>query len=286
MGNNKKILTYRQTNPGQIKCTIDLSRLFEIQSELESFKAKWPLFLKSDEEYNPKIYKFNEKKQTLIYDSEQLVPTRTDNRPPILLVFGNPASHSVVNGVFFSFEDQKREHRFWKIMRNSGVLDLLIESHLPIKEQNNQRKQRLLELNYNTPFRIGLCVFISMPSAPSKDYSGVAGIQKLIGAKAMRRLEEAERERVLECAKKFLSPDGAVVAFQKNAWNCLCSENDPKYDRKLALSGKLKRSFIGNPKIRIFCVPPTRLAGPCRKILRQLLSEKYPDQFRDEIDGN
>jgi hypothetical protein len=53
---NKNILTYRQTKPGQIKCTIDFSRLFS-NNQLESFERKWPLFLESDE-YNQKIYKF------------------------------------------------------------------------------------------------------------------------------------------------------------------------------------------------------------------------------------
>jgi len=279
MENNKKILTYHHTKPGQIKCTIDLSKLFQTSQEFDSFTSKWPLFLESDKEYNPKIYKFNEKKQTLTYESEQLVPTKTDKRPPILLVFGNPASHSVVNGVFFSFEGQKKEHRFWEIVRSAGVLDLPIESHLSLKEQNNQRKQRLLELDYETPFRVGLCVFISMPSAPSKDYSGVVGIQKLIGTKAMRALEKEERKRVIQCVREFLTPDGSVITFQKNAWDGLRSENDPMYEIKLTQSGKIKGSFIGNPKIPLFCVPPTRLVGPCREILGQLLKEKYPSKL-------
>lgn len=282
MENNKKILTYHHTKPGQIKCTIDLPKLFQTSQELDSFTRKWPLFLKSDE-YNPKIYKFNKEKQTLTYQSEQLIPNKIDDRIPLLLVLGNPASHSVENGMFFSFERQGKEHRFWKIMRTSGVLDLPVDTHKPVKELNNKRKQQLLELEYDSPFRVGLCVFISMPSAPSKGYSGVAGIQKLIGAKAMRRLELEERKRVLECAKEFLSPDGAVFAFQKNAWNGLRSENDPKYDIKLARSGKLKGTHIENSKLPLFCVPPTRLAGPCRKILRQLLREKYPDRLQGKI---
>ena len=275
MENNKKILTYRQTKPGQIKCTIDLSQLFSTM-QLESFERKLPLFIKSDP-YNPKIYKFNKEKQTLTYKSEQLIPIKTDNRPPILFVFGNPASHSVVNGVFFSFEGQGKEHPFWKIiMRKSGVLKFPDHSNLSVEKLNNQRKKHLVKLEYDSPFRIGLCVFISMPSAPSKDYSGVAGIQKLIGAKAMRVLEKAEQGRVLECAREFLSPDGAVIAFQKNAWNGLRSESDPMYDRKLARAGELKGTLIGHSKIPLFCVPPTRLVGPCREVLRKLLTEKYP----------
>jgi len=84
MGNKKKLFTYRHTKPGQINCSIDLSRLFS-NNQLESFERKWPSFRDSDP-YNPKIYKFNKEKQTLSYKSEQLIPIKTDNRPPLLLV--------------------------------------------------------------------------------------------------------------------------------------------------------------------------------------------------------
>lgn len=281
MENIRKILTYCQTTHGQIECIINISQLFRTTKELDSFKRKWPSFRDSDP-HNKKIYEFNKEKLTLTYKSEQLIPIKIDDKPPLLLVLGNPASHSIENGMFFSFEKDGKEHRFWKIMRTSGVLELPIESHLSIKKQNNQRKQHLLQLKYKTPFRIGLCVFISMPSGPSKNYSGVAGIQKLIGAKAMRELEKEERKRVLECAREFLSPDGAVIAFQKNAWNGLRSENDPKYNIKLARSGELKGTLIGDSKVPLFCVPPTRLAGPCSKILRKLLTEKYPYKLRSK----
>jgi len=143
---------------------------------------------------------------------------------------------------------------------------------------NALRKKQLLELDYETPFRIGLSVFISMPSAPSGPWGGVEmGIQKLVGVNALRRLEAEESKRITKCAKAFIGddPHGKVVTFQKNAWDGLRSENDPKYDIKLARAGELKGTLIGNSKIPLFCVPPTRLAGPCRKILRQFLTEKY-----------
>jgi len=34
--------------------------------------------------------------------------------PPLLPVLGNPASHPVKAGMFFAFEKNKKEHRFWK----------------------------------------------------------------------------------------------------------------------------------------------------------------------------
>ncbi|MFC1816289.1 hypothetical protein ACFL0M_10190 [Thermodesulfobacteriota bacterium] len=115
-----------------------------------------------------------------------------------------------------------------------------------------------------------LCVFISMPSASNGPWSGIAGVQKLIGAKVMKRLENEERKRVIESATKFLSPKGKVVAFQKNAWNGLISDGDPDYSVDLAREGKLKGRLNGMPHIPLFCVPPTRLSGPCSGILKQL----------------
>ena len=44
-------------------------------------------------------------KDDLVYRTEQLVPEKKDKRPPLLLVFGNPASHSVQAGMFFAFDD-------------------------------------------------------------------------------------------------------------------------------------------------------------------------------------
>jgi len=99
-------------------------------------------------------------------------------------------------------------------------------------------------------------------------------VQKLIGTKAMRELEKEERKRVLECAKNFLSPDGVAVAFQKNAWNGLKSDGDISYSKENAQNGKLIGSLKGMSNIPLLGVPPTRLSGPCSRVLRQLLIEQ------------
>ena len=147
-------------------------------------------------------------------------------------------------------------------------------SGLSIEKLNKQRRDALFNLNYESGFRIGLSVIISMPSAPGGKWGGIAGVQKLIGAKAMRRLEREETKRVLECAKHFVTPKGAVIAFQKNAWNNLCSENDQKYEVKLARAGKLKGHLKRDPKIPLLCVPPTRLSEPCSRVLQKLSKNK------------
>jgi hypothetical protein len=126
----------------------------------------------------------------LRFESEQLIPKRRGRRPGLLMVFGNPASHPIKEGMFFSFEGDGKEHRFWKdIMKPSGILDLSQDLHLPISKRNLIGKNRLCNLDYQSPFRIGLCVFVSLPSGPNGSWSGTGGIQKLLGKRALRLLE-------------------------------------------------------------------------------------------------
>ena len=75
-----------------------------------------------------------------------------------------------------------------------------------------------------------------------------------------------ERER-----SKFLSPKGIIVVFQKNAWNSLKSDEGPDYSADLAKQGNLKGRLSGMPHIPLKGVPPTRLSGPCNRILRKCL---------------
>jgi len=263
------ILSYQQKDPVKLQCEIDLNKLLPTPKQRERFNKKWNDFLESDL-CNNEIFK--RKENLLKYQSEQLIPTGNNKKPPLLLVLGNPASHSVKEGMFFSFEGDKKEHRFWnRILQPARVLDLPYDSNLSVTELNERRKKQLLNLDYKSPFRIGLCVFISMPSAPSGPWSGIAGVQKLIGAKAIKRLEAEESQRVIECAKKFLTLEGVVVTFQKNAWNALRSEGDSEYKISLAKDGKLKGRLKEMTSIPLIGVPPTRLSGPCSEILSQLL---------------
>jgi hypothetical protein len=165
---------------------VNLNALLATPTERKNFDRKWKGFIASDNA-NRNIYQ--KRGDRLTYQSEQLIPSRKDSRPGLLMVFGNPASHSVHSGMFFAFRDNGKENRFWKsILKPSGILDLPFDPSLSAYNLNIERRDRLLNLEYDSPFRIGFCVIISMPSAPGGKWGGVAGVQKLIGAKAMKRL--------------------------------------------------------------------------------------------------
>ena len=193
---SESILSYHQADSIRLLCEIDLKKLLPDQKERDRFDKNWYGFLESDQ-CNKEI--FERKGDRLKYQSEHLIPSKSNDSPPLLLVLGNPASHSVKAGMFFALEKNKKEHRFWRgILENAGVLKLnQSNNNASVEEVNESRKKQLLDLNYDSPFRIGLCVFISMPSGASGKWSGIAGVHKLLGVKALRRLEVEEACRII-----------------------------------------------------------------------------------------
>jgi hypothetical protein len=263
------LITYRQTSRVKVKCSLALRGLYPTPADLRSFKDRLSRFLASDS-YNQEINEVEGNR--LKFESEQLIPKKTDHRPGLLMVFGNPASHSINEGMFFSFEGNGKEHRFWKdIMKPSGILDLSQDLNIPIKKRNQIRKDRLYTLDYESPFRIGLSVFVSLPSPPSRAWSGTSGIQKLFGKRALTQLQPYERQRILRAARPFLRKGGAVVTFHRDAWEGLRRDTDLRYSIHLAKEGKLIARLKGIPEIPLYGLPPTRLVGPCRKVLKEKL---------------
>jgi len=85
----RSILSYHQKDPIKLLCKIDLKKLLPVPKERNRFNKNWNDFLKSDP-CNKDIFK--RKGDRLEYQSEQLIPSKSDERPSLLLVLGNPAA--------------------------------------------------------------------------------------------------------------------------------------------------------------------------------------------------
>jgi hypothetical protein len=268
-----RVLTYRQPKPGQLKCVLDLSLLYPSEDGRKRFRRDFEKFVnpKSDR-YNKEVY--TRKDDQLIFFSEQLIPEKADNRTSLLMVFGNPTPRSVREGMFFAFEGDRNEHRFWKHILPASILNLEFDDALSPEERNRERKRRLLDLSYDSQFRLGLSVFLTLPSEASRScWSGVAGIKRLLGAEATKKVFDDERARIVKIAEDFLTAGGAVLTFQKDAWEGLRSHDDQKYTLKLAKRGELRGTLIGRRNIPLYGLPPTRLTGPCQKVLAKVATE-------------
>jgi hypothetical protein len=204
------MLSRKEISPGIQECTIDLAALYH-RRERAAFERRWASFYRSDPD-NKRI--FRKKGNRLAYLSEEIIPRKKDSRTPLLLVFGNPAPRSVVSGMYFSYEGNGREHRVWKAFRESGIIDICGDS--------KTKKRKVLELDYATPFRIGLTVFFSLPTtASAPPWTGVAGIYKLFGKQATEKIAQAEKARLEKVIAGFLAGEGAILAFQKDAYERL-----------------------------------------------------------------
>lgn len=224
-----------------------------------------------EDNVNRNIYR--RKGNRLTYYSEQLIPKNRNLKTPILLVLGNPASHSVKSGMFFANEGNGRDHRFWNIIK--PLADVRPET---LKNQsshtiNKIRKQRMLDVGYDSHFKIGLCVMLTMPSAPGGKWGGVQGIQRLLGRKAYQKVLDAESRRVTRIAKTFIKNGGAVITFQKDAWETLRCERSAEYSIGKAKSSELIGRLKDAPDIPLYGVPPTRLLGPCREVIGKIATK-------------
>ncbi len=235
--------------------SLDIQELYHEQNDArKNFDQRLNCFLTDD--YNNKV--FRPPDDILVYRTECIIPTKHDSRRPLLLLLGNPASHSVKEEMFFSYERDRQEHRFWKVLDESGVLSFSFETE-DMDARNKLKKQKLFDLEYDSPFRIGLAVFYSMPSPSSGKWAGVAGLRRLFRKEAFDRITECERKRVNEMIKEFVSNRlGIVVAFQKDAYSQIKSKDSECYNRKKTMTDGIKGKWQCNGNVPLYCAAPTR----------------------------
>ncbi len=254
------MLIYDDQAFGAQKFQLDLRELFPSADERRDFHNRFEDFFKSDPS-NRKVIDLQG--DLLSYCSEVFVSDRIDSRPPLLLLLGNPACHSVAEGVCFAYEKGDHEHRFWRLLDDTGILTFLdlppISSDL--KKNIETRRNSLLELNYRSPFRIGIAVFYSLPSpASDREWQGVSGVKKLLGANAFQKITLQEEVRISQLISRFIGSRGGIITFQKDAYEGVRSQDTPAYNRQLARQGKLIGNYRNGQQILLAGAPPTREA--------------------------
>jgi hypothetical protein len=177
------MLVFDETTFGIHQCELNLSSLYPTSNQFHSFQARYQEFLVSDPA-NGKIFSLSNDR--LIYRTETFITDQKDDRPPLMLLLGNPASHSIDAGMCFAFERDSKEHRFWKGLDQTGILRFNYSTS-PQDDPaslNSKRRATLLNLDYVSPFRVGIAVFYSIPSPASEQkWSGVSGLRRLLEQK-------------------------------------------------------------------------------------------------------
>ncbi len=268
---NNELLRFSSAGRGMLEATLDIGKLYRSQpQEREYFKRRFSNF---DSHISNKVYAFNGRKlfelkgDLLIYQTEQIIAPICDGRKPLLLIFGNPASHSVSDGMFFAYRNTRNggkiNHPLWKVLKELKYLtfesDNSSDINISIVERGQIRKQELFELKYTSSFCISMAVYYSMPTPSSGLWGYVAGIKKLFGAKALLEIERSEKQnRINPILKQLSKSGGAVLAFQRNAYNGIKSEGNQLYSQKEVFKGKLIGECSNFTDVKLLCSPPTR----------------------------
>lgn len=147
------------------------------------------------------------KSQKLIYKTEILIPKNINKcKRNLLIVIGNPAIHSLENGMFFSYERLKnnkwREHRFWRALRECGILNFSKAIPDPKQENiqsiNNYKRDCLINNKYQSDFNIFILPYFSFPTPSSGENAYVTGIPKIVGRKLFNEMKINEFKRFNE----------------------------------------------------------------------------------------
>lgn len=275
------VLVFQKVEQGIQKVSLDIKFIYSTPYEQHGFRNRLCQFLDSnkynreyDREHNLPIIGLNG--GVLTYLTECIIPEKQNSRLPLLLLFGNPAFHSVYSKMFFSYEGkispegEGRDHRFWNALKEAGILRFREKSSYieNVTERSKSRKRELYDLSYESDFRIGLVAFYSMPSAASgSKWAGVEGLRKLFGTKALAKIADDEKKRVEQVIGKFLNPKGVIIVFQKDAYSEIKSPQSPSYNLSQAIVGDLHGFYLkDDSNIRLFCVPPTRRMRGKKKI--------------------
>lgn len=255
--------------PGIQKVVLDTKGLYPDHEERRRFEARLREFLKVDN--SPKIIDYSD--DVISYLTESVIPAKKDSRPPLLLLFGNPAPSSVRNKCFFATKKGKHQHQFWLVLEKAEIISFKNTT----EDINAFRTRALLDLDYKSPFRIGLAVFYSLPS-PASDHkwSGVAGLRRLFGARVFREISLYEKKRAEITIQEFIGDDthGAVITFQKDAY---LGVKDYRSQESSVVEGEkwgVVEARSSCSDVRLFRMPPTRymLASWYVKFLRQVVS--------------
>jgi hypothetical protein len=150
----------------------------------------------------------------LKYESETLLPKNMDgSKRKVLLVLGNPATHSVKNGMFFYSKAKDKSHTFWGKMAYTGLVHTVPKTTRD--EEAKLRREMILSGTSSDKYLVGLTTFYSFPTPGSKSsIAGVAGVERLFKP-VLEQVSKMETERILSCP----FTDGAIVVFcQKSSF--------------------------------------------------------------------
>ena len=208
-------MDFFQINRGNFFVEIDLKKIID-QNQLSEFSRQFEIISASDTDFKDLC---SLKNGMLRYESETLLPLVGEGfKPKVLLVYGNPSTQSVKNGMFFfSKSAEHHRHAMWgKLAKAKLVYDLKskISNLLTARqEEANLRQLMMLSGTSSKKYLVGMTTFYSMPTpASGHKFSGVAGLEKLFSP-IIEKIATMEAKRILS----YPFAEGSTIIFTQKS---------------------------------------------------------------------
>jgi len=205
--------THYQISPvlnGHYKVTIDLSKWLP-QYELSAFAQEIQRIASEDDDFEA-LCSLNG--SVLQYTSESLFPEIINQqKKKVLIVLGNPATHSVAGGMFFYSRSDGNRHQFWGKLAEAGLMPRVKLNSL--EQEAIMRKKIILEGATSHRYLLGLTTFYSFPTPVHGTYQDSKGVETLFRA-VLNKIQLMELERLLSYP---FSHDALFVFTQKSSYH-------------------------------------------------------------------
>lgn len=160
-------------------------------------------------------------KSVLKYRSESLFPEKGNSpKQKVMMILGNPATHSVANGMFFFSKNNGERHQFWGRLDNAGLLEKF-ECDSREEEADKRRNFILAEGCESDRYLLGLTTFYSFPTPVTGRFKDVKGVETLF-EDVLDRLQQMEYSRLVSYD---FSKDAIWVFTQKSSYQYVKSGN-------------------------------------------------------------
>jgi hypothetical protein len=164
------------------------------------------------------VYKYDGNKLT--YTSETIFPPkRYVNKQKVLIVFGNPAFHSIKKKMFFFSRAKNQRHGMWAKLEKANLIkpvrinddDLMLAR----KREAKERKKMISSGQASEKYCLGLTTFYSFPTPVRGRFRDVQGAEKLFRPILKKIIIPFEINRIL--AYSF-TQDAILIFVQKSSY--------------------------------------------------------------------
>lgn len=211
-----KFIKHSKISNGQYTVTINLRDIPDSE-KLQDLDRKLKQIFHDYGDDIRDVYKYDGNK--LSYTSETLFPLKKDvNKQKVLIVFGNPAIHSIKNQMFFFSRANSHRHGMWAKLEKAKLIkqvrindDDLLKAR---KKEAQERKKLILSGQASEKYCLGLTTFYSFPTPVQGRFRDVQGVEKLFNSILEKIIWTFETERILSYP---FTKDAILVFVQKSS---------------------------------------------------------------------